>query len=172
VQRQGDGENVKLSGWRWLKMRDQCSTGELAIRLNVNSQVDAFERIHVGNVLLLTNLQVQINSAALPSQTGRSVAFHSTFHTQVYTEDELPNLPQARKVQKWAKTARAKSTAAECASLMLPFYEFNSFRHTFPLLEPVPYPQLAAVVSALRARENKWFIVQGKFGRVRPAVVR
>ena len=128
VNRQAGPDNLRLKCWCWLKMRDQCSPRELAIRVDVNSQAGVFGQIRVGGVLLLTNIKVEKKSV---SGEDQSMSFRSTFHTQLYSEHSLPNLPQARKVQKWAQSVRAKSTAPECSSLLLPFYTFDSFRRTF-----------------------------------------
>ena len=57
-----------------------------------------------GQVVLLTNI---VLSASRNSGGDRSLSCSSTVHTQVYSGDDLPVLPQARKVQKWARSPRA-----------------------------------------------------------------
>ena len=164
-------ERTSLRSFRWLKLRDQCSTAEIAVRLDDNVQQMALgnSTLTPGNVVLLTNLKVLASRAS----TGeRSISCSSTAHTQVYRDGQMPNLPQARKVRKWASSPRARTVAAECESLLLPFFDFKTFRSRFPRTMTMAFAQVTEACVDLRATEQRWFLVQGKLSDIAPAVVR
>jgi hypothetical protein len=119
--------------------------------------------------VLLTNLKV---SASRASSGERSISCASTVHSQVYRDSQMPNLPQARKVKKWAASPRSQAVAAECDSLLLPFLDFRTFRGRFPRTNTLTFAQVTDACAQLRATEQRWFLVQGKLSSVSPAVVR
>ena len=96
----------------------------------------------------------------------------STQHSQVYRDSQMPNLPQARKVKKWAASPRSQAVAAECDSLLLPFLDFRTFRGRFPRTNTLAFAQVIEACTQLRASEQRWFLVQGKLSGISPAVVR
>jgi hypothetical protein len=122
-----------------------------------------------GSVALLTNLKI---TASRASSGERSISCASTPHTQVYRDGQMPNLPQARKVKKWAASPRSQAVATECDSLLLPFIDFKTFRGRFPRTMTMAFSQVTDACTQLRATEQRWFLVQGKLSDVSPAVVR
>ena len=181
-------ERTSLRSFRWLKLRDQCSTGEIAVRLDDNVQQMALgsNTLKPGNVVLLTNLKVVASRTSVGSGGERSISCSSTQYTQVYRDEQMPNLPQVRAQEIYQSPAciynatdakltagtestevgqlgnstmrfqffrlpshnvilqglialvcgvcllcdqpRARSVAAECESLLLPFFDFATFR--------------------------------------------
>ncbi len=164
-------ERTSLRSFRWLKLRDQCSTAEIAVRLDDNVQhLSGMQgTLEVGSIALLTNLKV---SASRASSGERSISCASTAHSQVYRDSQMPILPQARKVKKWAASPRSQAVAAECDSLLLPFLDFRTFRGRFPRTSTLTFAQVTDACTQLRATEQRWFLVQGKLSNVSPAVVR
>ena len=164
-------ERTSLRSFRWLKLRDQCSTAEIAVRLDDNVQhLSGLQgTLKPGDIALLTNLKV---SASRSSSGDRSISCASTTHSQVYRDSQMPNLPQARKVKKWAASPRSQAVAAECDSLLLPFFDFRTFRGRFPRTSTLTFAQVIDACTQLRATEQRWFLVQGKMSNLSPAVVR
>ena len=138
------GERTSLRTFRWVKIRDQCSTSEIAVKLEANAHAADAKleagKVHRTNALSLTTRDPCLNAMSHPrkphggsaadglcasllwqvvlltnivlsasrnSGGERSLSCSSTVHTQVYSGDDLPVLPQARKVQKWARSPRA-----------------------------------------------------------------
>jgi hypothetical protein len=59
-----------------------------------------------------------------------------------------PAPAQARKVVRWAQSARCRATARDCVSLLRPFVEFAQFRRSFPFHTPKPFAQVSVSRSA------------------------
>jgi hypothetical protein len=170
-------ETNKLSQWRWIKLRDQCSLHELPVKVFVNSQPRAFENVRMGDVLFLTNITLKVCADSMDSQ--RSIHGLSSIYSRIYKagppEDDLPNLPQALKLIEWAKTARAQSIGNYCVSLMRPFNEYLKFRApmAFPerRLPLKTFGHLVADCALLRQFEVKWFVINARIVQLWPAII-
>jgi hypothetical protein len=89
-----NSSTLGFSAYRWLKTRDQHSNTETAVKLFANSQLDRLDALQLGDVVLLTNINVQQVSADAGHST---ITFlESTIYTDIYTNEEVTALPLTR----------------------------------------------------------------------------
>lgn len=171
-------EGCRLHQWRWVKLRDRCSLHELPVKLFVNSQPQAFHSLRQGDVVLITNLQLQVAVDSVQAIAGggrRSLWARSTVYSQIYNycrdDSKRPNLSQAQNLLRWSPSAR-RNAGQQSISLLQPFNSLSQFVTAFGDPPLSTFRQVLAAVEDLRATEERWFVVNARLVSASPAEIR
>eukprot|EP00698_Gefionella_okellyi_P002180 TRINITY_DN12015_c0_g1_i1.p1 TRINITY_DN12015_c0_g1~~TRINITY_DN12015_c0_g1_i1.p1 ORF type:complete len:719 (+),score=164.00 TRINITY_DN12015_c0_g1_i1:97-2253(+) len=165
------GRLYRFNEYRLLKLRDEGSETPLVVKAYTNSQEDVFNDLQLGEVIVLTNLEI---TSITHDSTERHVLIRSSTHTQMFVGDALPQHPRVEAVVQWMQADGAagavtlmKDLSVDADAhgfhrpLLMQFQSLQHYERAFPKVSLVPADQIRDLSSSVLHRQRVSVLLQG-----------